>query len=253
VRQIYRGPEFDESQDEYVAAEPTQYSVPARIAESAQASPATTRNNPMVDPYGVAPAAWAAGTTPAETVRPEAPISAAPSQVPGWPFSTGERVEDFNARPAPRTSQISVPSSYTGQGQAGQRGSDVPRITTPTLPRGGYPYAKVSAGDSGRGRRAQDDLGYKPASSYPEPTRRPSSQALKVTSSAAQRVPYAADPAAPAWLYAPQAPASQSPVMQNPPVQPKQGSSGFSSGSSHVQSSVADTLQHSRERVAARW
>ena len=155
VRQIYRGPEFDESQDEYVAAEPTQHSVPARIAASAEPSQAT-RNNP-VDPYG---AARAVGAIPAEMIRPEASISAAPSQVPGWPFTTGERVEDFDARFAPRTgmSQIAVPSSYTGQAQ-GQRGGDVPRIAAPASPRGGYPYAKTSGGDSGRGRRAQDDLG----------------------------------------------------------------------------------------------
>jgi cellulose synthase operon protein YhjQ len=53
------------------------------------------------------------------------------------------------------------------------------------------------------------------------------------------RAVYAADPAGPAWLYAPPASASSSrPIAFQPPP---------------PQSSVADTLQQSRERVAARW
>jgi cellulose synthase operon protein YhjQ len=57
--------------------------------------------------------------------------------------------------------------------------------------------------------------------------------------SSSQRAAYTADPAGPAWLYAPQISQQQAKpiVPQGPPAQ----------------SSVADTLQYSRERVAARW
>ena len=95
--------------------------------------------------------------------------------------------------------------------------------------------------DSVRGRRAQDDFDYKQASVSPDPVQRkgtgPTIEAPRALSS---RQAYAADPAGPAWLYAPATPppAPQKPVAaQNPPPQ----------------SSVADTLQHSRERVASRW
>jgi cellulose synthase operon protein YhjQ len=54
----------------------------------------------------------------------------------------------------------------------------------------------------------------------------------------AQRPANQTDPAGPAWLYAPPAPQTAPKPIAN---------------LSPVQSSVADTLQHSRERVAARW
>jgi cellulose synthase operon protein YhjQ len=60
--------------------------------------------------------------------------------------------------------------------------------------------------------------------------------------SSAQRPPYVADPNGPAWLYAPQ-------TLVAAPQRP--AANAYSSSPS--QSSVADTLQHSRERVAARW
>lgn len=72
-----------------------------------------------------------------------------------------------------------------------------------------------------RGRRALDDFDYKQATPAP------------------QRPPYVADPAGPAWLYAPPSPPpSPRPKTATPPP---------------PQSSVAETLQHSRERVASRW
>ncbi len=54
-----------------------------------------------------------------------------------------------------------------------------------------------------------------------------------------QRSAHPSDPAGPAWLYAPPAP-----QVTAKPIVPQH---------SPVQSSVADTLQHSRERIAARW
>jgi cellulose synthase operon protein YhjQ len=91
--------------------------------------------------------------------------------------------------------------------------------------------------DSTRGRRAQDDFDYQQSQSSSDRERR---SVLDSPDSigAAQRPSYAAPPSGPAWLYAPPAPNAQKPITFQPPP---------------AQSSVADTLQHSRERVAARW
>lgn len=78
-----------------------------------------------------------------------------------------------------------------------------------------------------RGRRALDDFDYK----YVPPASPPETGSLT-------RPPYAADPAGPAWLYAP--PSQQLSPKPKPTPPP-------------AQSSVAETLQHSRERVASRW
>jgi len=89
--------------------------------------------------------------------------------------------------------------------------------------------------DSTRGRRAQDDFDYKQSQRFSESPRRASGP---LSEAATQRFPYVPDSAGPAWLYAPPVP----PAVHKPPAsQPP------------PQSSVADTLQHSRERVAARW
>jgi cellulose synthase operon protein YhjQ len=91
--------------------------------------------------------------------------------------------------------------------------------------------------DSTRGRRAQDDFDYQQSQGFPE--RRSSPEASgEHPALATHRSPNQADPAGPAWLYAPSGPqVTPKPIPQISPVQ----------------SSVADTLQHSRERVAARW
>jgi len=92
--------------------------------------------------------------------------------------------------------------------------------------------------ESPRGRRAQDDFDYKQAQPIAEhPRRIPSDPRPESISS-----PHPAsstDAAGPAWLYAPAVP---------PPTPPKPAVT-----QPPVQSSVADTLQHSRERVASRW
>jgi cellulose synthase operon protein YhjQ len=90
--------------------------------------------------------------------------------------------------------------------------------------------------DSTRGRRAQDDFDYQQSQGFPE--RRSTPETTSEPSTLSTQRPNQADPAGPAWLYAPPAPQVQpKPITQLSPVQ----------------SSVADTLQHSRERVAARW
>ena len=100
--------------------------------------------------------------------------------------------------------------------------------------------------DAVRGRRAQDDFGYQPStgysdphrSSYADPAQRLGSQPLADSGS---RSAYIADPTGPAWLYAPPSVAAPQPASAAPPTP------------SPSLSSVAETLQHSRERVAARW
>ena len=107
------------------------------------------------------------------------------------------------------------------------------RITPPS-PRPVSPFSQALVpSDSTRGRRAQDDFDYQQSQGFPE--RRGASDPDSSTLSP-QRP---SDPAGPAWLYAP-----PPPQVTPKPLVPQ---------SAPVQSSVADTLQHSRERVAARW
>jgi cellulose synthase operon protein YhjQ len=223
VRQIYRGPEFDGPQAQSAEAEPVRM----------HAEQPAVRGAGVEAVAGALPGAFAAQEQPGEAV---------------WPFSSGPSGEaDFNARTA-RRREISAGDGLPGQMYTGQRGPDAPRsfapVATPMVSRPASPYVQPVASDSSRGRRAQDDLGYKPPRSYAEPNRQmpPVPAPAKGRTSSAQRPPYVADPSGPAWLYAPQTPLA---APQRP------ASNAYSSSPS--QSSVADTLQHSRERVAARW
>jgi cellulose synthase operon protein YhjQ len=114
------------------------------------------------------------------------------------------------------------------------------RITPPTpttRPVSPFSQALVPS-DSTRGRRAQDDFDYQQSQGFPDRRNAPES-VPEPSPLSTQRSAHPSDPAGPAWLYAP----SSSQVTPKPIVpQP-----------SPIQSSVADTLQHSRERVAARW
>lgn len=67
--------------------------------------------------------------------------------------------------------------------------------------------------------------------------------------SSEHRAAFVADPSGPAWLYASRSLATPSETQGAAP----QRVATNSIGPSIAQSSVADTLQHSRERVAARW
>ncbi|GGA60180.1 hypothetical protein GCM10011507_09680 [Edaphobacter acidisoli] len=92
-----------------------------------------------------------------------------------------------------------------------------------------------------RGRRAQDDFDYKQAVPGSEPVRRAVPEPLSEPNYSTQRAQFAPEPAGPAWLYAP--PSPQAAVKPKPVPAP----------APPVQPSVAETLQHSRERVASRW
>lgn len=100
---------------------------------------------------------------------------------------------------------------------------------------GHVPQYEPAAG-APRGRRAQDDFDYKHVAPFQEPLRRPVPEEAALST---QRAQFAAEPAGPAWLYAP--PAQQVTPKPKPAPPPP------------AQPSVAETLQHSRERVASRW
>jgi cellulose synthase operon protein YhjQ len=234
VRQIYRGPEFDEPSGEWVAAQPVLPSGSTR-----QTTPAPTR--------GV-------NGEPASGVLPMRGTTVESQGQAGWPFSTGERFDaDFDARRAGRgvepAASVNVPSAPV------QRSPEPARIAAPVVQRVLPSYSQLVADDPTRGRRAQDELGYRLPADYAEPNRRAAAQPsipppAKAIASSTQRQAYVADPSGPAWLYAQQTPAVAAPVR---PASPAGFTSSPSSPSVPQQSSVADTLQHSRERVAARW
>jgi cellulose synthase operon protein YhjQ len=145
---------------------------------------------------------------------------------------------------AERTQTITDPSPANREPHSGlssSRPSAIRPVSSrispaPASPRPLSPFSQALVpSDSTRGRRAQDDFDYQQSQGFPE-RRTPAEDPSTLS---AQRPAHPAEPSGPAWLYAP--PTAQT---QQKPVVPAQ---------SPVQSSVADTLQHSRERVAARW
>jgi cellulose synthase operon protein YhjQ len=236
VRQIYRGPDFDEPSGEYVAVQ--------------QVPPSGSTRSQITNP----PPRRAANIEPVSATVPGPLMAAEPQAQAGWPFSSGEQFDaEFDSRrrregvagvsaPAP-----SVPTART---------PEPARVAAPPVVQRVAPsYAQPVAGEPNRGRRAQDDMGYRPPPDYSEANRKvapPPPPSKGITSSTQQKA-YVADPSGPAWLYAQQTPAPAAPVRPATPA--GVAASPFSSSSPSVpqQSSVADTLQHSRERVAARW
>ena len=246
VRQIYRGPEYTDD------------------AGSSEKSRAPGRNRPVPIP--------AAPMTPVDSQRPA--MASGDASHPGLPMVGGKRHTD----PQPVSSRLDAGPIVPEERSPVRPGSSVDRIADPLgirtegsfepgflasrrsvvdpLPPnpGMPPVAAVPArpvspfsqaptpapADPARGRRAQDESGSRLASGYSDPPRRGASEPLHdpATESSTQRRPYTSDPAGPAWLYAP--PSAQQQAKPQPSAPP-------------VQSSVAETLQHSRERVAARW
>ncbi|WP_213804930.1 cellulose synthase operon protein YhjQ/BcsQ [Granulicella sp. dw_53] len=229
VRQIYRAPESEEPKGEYVGAEPVRHLTPARVSykaydDDAFVSPAVT--NPV---RGVSEQAG----------RGIAARSVVPQEQAAWPFSSDDS--------APADFGTGAPQRREGTGVGGRIGQEPTRGISPSLPIFGARTVSSppTGGDPARGRRAQDDMAYK--ATPVEASRQSGPPSTKGKVNATPRVPYVADPSGPAWLYAP-----QTPVVAVTP-QPVVSSPIASTPSIPVQSSVADTLQHSRERVAARW
>lgn len=263
VRQIYRGPEFEVAKAADVHAESVR-------------QPIQTQSRPSFAPLPTIPgsSAVAAVSVPAVKSIPEQPLSSQrstvssdlPNAVTGGKRHTDPKPPLWTRPPQPdpvaSSAERSVGWPSVEQLQATFDSDFVPlreapvdvapaNITAPrpvapprtpsSLSASGRPVSPFSqppvVPDPPRGRRAQDDFGYQPVSSYSDPPQR-TSESLPESStiSSAQRAAYGSGPA---WLYAP--PASPGPVK--PAV----------SSSLPQQSSVAETLQHSRERVAARW
>ncbi len=256
VRQIYRGPEF-EIPKAIEIPEPTRPTIHSLSRAS------------FVPPPAIPGSSSASVPSPAIKPLPEQPPfaqrSASSSDVPNA-VAGGKRHSDPKPAPWTRTPQpdssaersVGWPSVEQLQAEFGTR-RDIPVDVAPasiTTPRPVAPARPSSSSGSvrpvspfsqppvtpetSRGRRAQDDFSYQPVSSYSDPPQR-TSESLPGSStvSSAQRAAYGADPAGPAWLYAP--PASSAPARPAVPAPLP------------PQSSVAETLQHSRERVAARW
>ncbi|WP_263365901.1 cellulose synthase operon protein YhjQ/BcsQ [Edaphobacter bradus] len=226
VREIYRGPEHPTPQPIHQAIPP----LPRGVASSELPSSA---DQPVyggkrhTDPQ-----------PPLGRIRqvPTDPDIPSPVRTEGWQTASGNR-----AVPNPAAEfESNIYSNLGGQrpiagAPAPQPGSQQSGSPRPLPPVGQVPMRS----DSTRGRRAQDSFIAQPANSYAEPPRRIMSEEAHESSASSSRAPYVADPAGPAWLYAPP-PAPE--VPQRSIIPPPQ-----------VQSSVAETLQHSRERVAARW
>jgi cellulose synthase operon protein YhjQ len=258
VRQIYRGPDLESPSAEYTSISSTQSSVPP---ETRTASPSASSRDtrPSVEPSVPTP------SSPFNKNESQAPLmgqrssdpqlnaarppqtdpatSSSPVTGGQWPPSAGDRPQtsDPSHDAARETREVNGNPSSTKspnrplipRSMASSRISPAPAASRPVSP---FSQALVPS-DSTRGRRAQDDFDYQQSQGFPE--RRGTPETLSESSPlSTQRPQNQADPAGPAWLYAPPAPhVSPKPIA---PLSP-------------VQSSVADTLQHSRERVAARW
>ncbi len=260
VRQIYRGPDPDALLIERTAAQPSRKHVPVQgdfqsgVAQemtqtAEQPIQAQSFSSTVDDTQGPAgpdlrtqeygsrpkpglPSSSFAGAAPAEDR-----IRATAEPV----FMVSEPAED------PLRHPISDPLPFSSPAvrQPTQRfAAPVP----PVGPRTVSPFSQALVpSDSTRGRRAHDEFDYQQAQGSSDRERRDASEPTSDTpaprpnaGSAPSASPaYSADAAGPAWLYAPPAPPAQQKPISFQPAEP--------------QSSVADTLQHSRERVAARW
>jgi cellulose synthase operon protein YhjQ len=255
VRQIYRGP--DDLQTEYTAPDPIRHLIPTQSrAVPVPASPQDmkpTLEQPVPSSLSAPSASEGSSSlvgqrrTDPQSQPPLEPRTHPPESVPesfasdhqSWPPVVIDRLKpsadgssDSTSEPDDNPSSVELPSS---------RPSGVSRSVPPvsfTLPRPVTPFSQALVpSDSTRGRRAQDDFDYQQPQSLSESLRR--SAAESAPEASIPKPTYHADPAGPAWLYAPNVPPpTPKPIVPTPPP---------------TQSSVADTLQHSRERVAARW
>jgi len=255
VRQIYRGPEYDVVQAEYTSTSSARSSAPGE-GRAAQFHAASQEIKPAPEQpiYSQRPSSYSNESQashmaqrrddppPPASRPPQAEPVAAPTPSTGgsWPPSAGDRLQQ-SVDPAYETRDI--PGNPPAAKPPVSRPSATPRATlSPAAPRPVSPFSQALVpSDASRGRRAQDDFDYQQSQGFPEPSRRNPPEPLPESSSlsSSQRSAYPADPAGPAWLYAPPAPqVAPKPIASHP---------------AQSQSSVADTLQHSRERVAARW
>jgi cellulose synthase operon protein YhjQ len=251
VRQIYRGPDLA-AQAEYTSTNSTRHSIPAD-GRAVPVSAASQGMNPLIERSVPAPCSPSNVNESQATLmdqRPSDPqLHATRSSQPGsvgastsatggqWPPSSGDRSLPVDAS---HDSNLEVNGNPPATRPSVSR-PVMPSRATPSAatPRPVSPFSQALVpSDSTRGRRAQDDFDYQQSQGFPE--RRSTSESTSEPAPlSTQKSAHPSDPAGPAWLYAPSAPQiTPKPIVSQP---------------APVQSSVADTLQHSRERVAARW
>jgi cellulose synthase operon protein YhjQ len=284
VRQIYRGPDHETPKADYPAAKPVRLHVSSQSGSRPVAASSSTQSpdvrsqdmkqipepstqaqhrSPVADgdqapamgkrrtdalqqqQSRVRPAQDDAVMPPPFTERRELIRDAIPERrdlkpaasIADRPQAAFDPVFGPGAGPATESNADALPAAASVLRQPVPRPS-VPVSETPSRAVSPFSQALVPS-DSTRGRRAQDDFDYQQSQAFPERERRSILDPAAEPAVTVQRTTYAAPPAGPAWLYAP--PAASTPqkptAFQTPPAQ----------------SSVADTLQHSRERVAARW
>ena len=254
VRQIYRGPELDAPLSEYTSISSEKHATPSGGRTASAPAPAQDTNlstGPQVPlssnvQESQAPLMGQRSSDPQLHAARPPQAEPAPSATPAiggqWPPTSGDHLQaqppshdatrEVNGNPSAPKAPAPSPASRP---LISSRITPSAASTRPVSP---FSQALVPS-DSTRGRRAQDDFDYQQSQGFPERRSTPESMSETLP---AQRPANPADPAGPAWLYAPPAPqTSPKPITHVAPLQP--------SG----QSSVADTLQHSRERVAARW
>jgi len=273
VREIYRGPDYHTPQPEQRISD--------SVRRTARAEDLPRERRVPQEPAGQRATGTSSGGQEASAG------SGTGSSGDRAPFTgVGKRHNDPSARPAPPLieepaatmwqaagSEVRpaagfdmgflgrepVPGSaapgYTAQRPATERPAQQPPANASTRPVSPFSQPPVQTQEAPRGRRAHDDFGYQSATgysasrpsytdpqrqAYAEPPQRVSPQPPALDSGAS-RTSYASDPAGPAWLYAPPSAGPAQPAQAAPLMPPSS------------QSSVAETLQHSRERVAARW
>jgi cellulose synthase operon protein YhjQ len=252
VRQIYRGPDHDAPPTEHSTDGPARQYIP--VQRDSFAPPSQDMKPTNESPTSATrPASTAEDTLTSSPGRRAADSAQLPEgNAPhGEPIAPSSRSEPWSAAKVDRSSPPN--DSLSGARKtadllsenSGILRAQGTRSSSPlsgAQPRAVSPFSQALVpSDSTRGRRAQDDFDYQQSQGFPDRERRRNVPEPPMADAAdsGHRAAHVPDPAGPAWLYAPPAPtAPTKPIsFQSPPSQ----------------SSVADTLQQSRERVAARW
>jgi cellulose synthase operon protein YhjQ len=252
VRQIYRGPEYDATNTEPASAGPARQFIPVQRDPVAAASQ-VMKQTPEQSTPAQSSSSIAEDTQTSSPGKRHTEVQQPPEAQP----SRGDSTSQTTSRPELWPAALADRSKVVGDSLSGTRAAagsppadtSASRVhtarSTPPLsgsqPRALSPFSQALVpSDSTRGRRAQDDFDYQQLQNPPDRERRRNTpEPMADAADSGHRAAYVTDPAGPAWLYAP--PASGAPpkpiTLPAPPPQ----------------SSVADTLQQSRERVAARW
>ena len=256
VRQIYRGPDLNAEPSRYTSTNSARHSASSerraifaatRDLNPTAILPVSSSHQSNNDNESQAPFMGQRSSDPQlQTTRPSSDETtpANPATAGQWPPLSSERSFPEPSRDSNGSREID--GNLQGVRPPTPRpNSRIMPAVSPTRPVSPFSQALVPS-DSTRGRRAQDDFDYQQSKGFPD-RRSSAPEASEPPALSPQRPASQPDSAGPAWLYAPSVQAfSQKPVVSQP-------SSIQSAAHSPIQSSVADTLQHSRERVAARW